>query len=78
MSVAEKITAQMQSFDWIGPSVIVAFGLWWLFFPVSVPTFYAWFLGSYYSPRQLPRTPVNRIIGGAWLILVAVVWAVST
>jgi hypothetical protein len=63
----------MNLVDLTAQSIFVLFGLWWLFFPRSVTRFYTSFHQRYGFNRPLPRPLTIRIVGLAWLLLLAVV-----
>lgn len=60
----------MAKSDIVGIGLFGRFGLWWLFAPGSVVTFYTWF---HRGQVKLPRPGVIRVIGAAWFVLVVVV-----
>ena len=63
----------MKPSDYIGFAAAFGFGLWWLGFPGSVISFYAWF---HRGRVVMPKTSGVRVTGAIWVVLVAVVMAV--
>ena len=67
----------MPALEWSAIPPIL-FGLWWVVFPKSVVQFYGWLGRRYYSLEtkgRIPETPVIRVLGVAWLLLVlGVAW----
>jgi hypothetical protein len=53
---------------------MIAFGVWWIAFPVSVVRFYQWFHGG---AVKVPSPRIVRVLGGAWLLLVGIVFWVA-
>jgi len=65
----------MTTGDLVGMSLFSTFGLWWLLLPQSVAPFYTWF---FRGKARLPGPRAIRILGAAWIALVAVVTVVAT
>jgi hypothetical protein len=57
--------------DYVGLSLFVGFGLWWLVFPSSVITFYSWF---HNARVKMPGARAIRLAGAFWIALVIIVF----
>jgi succinate-acetate transporter protein len=58
--------------DVVGLIAFLSFGLWWVFFPGSVISFYKWF---HRGKGTLPSLLGVRLAGALWILLVvAVAW----
>jgi len=69
----EAMNAQpIQVSDVVGLVAFASFGLWCVFFPGSVISFYAWF---HRGKVMLPKPIGVRLVGALWvLLLVGVAW----
>jgi succinate-acetate transporter protein len=57
----------MKPEDYIGLTVFVGFGLWWVLFPNSVIRFYGWF---HRGKVSMPRQSAVRMLGALWIAFV--------
>jgi len=57
----------MKPQDYLGMTVFVGFGLWWVLLPDSVIRFYGWF---HRGKLSMPGPLTVRMIGLAWIALV--------
>jgi hypothetical protein len=64
----------MNNSDKIGFIFTLSFGFWWLIAPRSVVIFYTWF---HRQGVRVPKPVGIRVIGLAWIVLVACVMIFS-
>jgi hypothetical protein len=57
----------MKAQDYLGLTLFVGFGLWWVLFPNSVIRFYQWLHRGKVSVR---KPLMIRVLGVVWLVMV--------
>jgi len=60
----------MDTTDYLGFGLFLAFGLWWIFFPQSVIRFYQWF---HRGAVKMPNKSGVRLSGVVWVLLVSAI-----
>jgi hypothetical protein len=64
----------MKLSDYVGCSLAVGFGLWWVIFPSSVIGFYTWL---HKDRIKTPGAFGVRLTGALWILLVTIVMVVT-
>ena len=66
----ESVSLEMKLSDYLGYTLAVGFGLWWVIFPASVIGFYTWF---HRGRAKTPDAFAVRLTGALWILLVTVI-----